>query len=108
MLTRALGMGPGTMALGMFSGTVLILSVCFLCLKKPFWSLVCNMAIVVLVCWTGYGWKLMLISSGKDTTLLGFYRYPAALIILAILLLSALILMIVSTSVIVRKRKSKS
>ena len=85
-----------TMAIGMFAVMVLIVSGCCLYYKKPFWSFVSNIVAMALTCWTGYSWKLMLINSGKDTTLLGFNRYPAALIILVTLLLTAFILLIVS------------
>jgi len=96
-----------TMAIGMFSVGLLIVSGCCLYYKKSFLSFVSSIAAMVLTCWTGYSWKLMLINSGKDTTLLGFNRYPAAPIILAILLLIAFILMIVSIIWMARKNKNK-
>ena len=96
-----------TMAIGMFAVMVLAVSGCCLYYKKPFWSFVSNIVAMALTCWTGYSWKLMLINSGKDTTLLGFNRYPAALIILAILLLVAFILLILSIIGIIRRNKSR-
>ena len=96
-----------TMAIGMFAIMVLIVSGCCLYYKKPFGSFVSNIVAMVLTCCTGYSWKLMLMNSGKDTTLLGFNRYPAALTILSILLLAAFILLIVSIIGIVRRNKSR-
>ena len=69
-----------TMALGMFAVSVLILSGVCVYYKKPVIGFVSSIAAMALTCLTGYSWKLMLIDSGKDTTLLGFSRYPAALI----------------------------
>ncbi|MBO5649192.1 MAG: hypothetical protein J6S76_04700 [Clostridia bacterium] len=96
-----------TIAIGMFAVIILIVSAYCLYYKKPFWSFSSNIMAMALTCWTGYSWKLMLIRSGKDTTLLGFNHYPTALIILAILLLTAFILLIVSITWIARQNKSK-
>ena len=97
-----------TMALGMFAVSVLILSGICMYYKKPFIGFVSSIAAMALTCLTGYSWKLMLIDSGKDTTLLGFSRYPAALIILAALMLTAFIMMIVSGILILQRSKNKS
>ena len=96
-----------TMAIGMFTVVVLIVSGCCLYYKKPFISFVSSIAAVALTCWTGYSWKLLLIESGKDTTLLGFNRYPAALIILCMLLFLAVVGMIISVILLARKRQNK-
>ncbi len=96
-----------TMAIGLFAVVALIISACCLYYKKPFLSFVSNIISMALTCWTGYSWKLMLINSGKDTALLGFNRYPAALIILVILLLTAFILLIVSIIWIAKQNKSR-
>lgn len=96
-----------TMALGMLAVVVLIMSGCCLYYKKPFLGFASSIVTMALTCWAGYSWKLMLISSGKDTTLLGFNRYPAALIILAILSFIAFILPIVAVIGIARQSKSK-
>ena len=95
-----------TMALGMFAVSVLILSGICMYYKKPFIGFVSSIAAMALTCLTGYSWKLMLIDSGKDTTLLGFSRYPAALIILCILLLLAAVSMTFSVILILRKRRN--
>ncbi|MBQ2776601.1 MAG: hypothetical protein IJF50_03790 [Peptococcaceae bacterium] len=95
-----------TMALGMFAVSVLILSFVCMYYKKPFIGFVSSIAAMALTCLTGYSWKLMLIDSGKDTTLLGFSRYPAALIILCILLLLAAVSMTFSVILILRKRRN--
>ena len=97
-----------TLAIGMFAVVVLIVSACFLYCKKPFWSFLSSIVTLALTCWTGYSWNSLLMSSGKDTTLLGFHRYPAALILLAILLLAAFVLMIVSIVGMVRQRRPKA
>ena len=96
-----------TMALGMFAVIVLIMSGGCLYHKKPFLGFASSIVAMALTCWTGYSWKLMLINSGKNTTLLGFNRYPIAVIILAILLLTAFILLIVSIIWIARQNKNK-
>jgi len=91
----------------MLAVVILIVSACFLYCKKLIWSFVSSIIAMALTCVTGYNWKLMLISSGKNTTLLGFKHYPAALIILALLLLAALILLILSIFRIAMQNKTK-
>ena len=95
-----------TMALGLLAVTFLILSGCCLHFKKPLLCMVGNAAAMALTCLTGHSWKLMLIGSGKDTTLLGFSRYPAAPVILTILLLTALAMIIASVVGIAKRNKS--
>ncbi|MBQ6874970.1 MAG: hypothetical protein IJN46_01905 [Lachnospiraceae bacterium] len=95
-----------TMVLGLLALTFLLISICCLCHKKPVWGMICSVAAMVLTCLTGYSWKELLIGSGKDTTLLGLHRYPAAPMILAILLLAALLLMIVGIIGVARQNKS--
>ncbi len=95
-----------TMALGMFAVSVLILSGVCVYYKKPVIGFVSSIAAMALTYLTGYSWSLMLIDSGKDTTLLGFSRYPAALIILCILLLLAAVSMTLSVILILRKRRN--
>ena len=97
-----------TMALGMFAVVILILSGVCVYYKKPVIGYVSSIAAMALTYLTGYSWKLMLIDSGKDATLLGFSRYPAALIILAALMLTAFIMMIVNGILILKRSKSKS
>lgn len=96
-----------TMALGSFAFMTLVISVCCLHYKKSIWGLVSSVTAIILTYLTGRSWRLMLTSSGKDTTLLGFNRYPAALMILSVLLLGAFALMIVSVVGIIKKNKSK-
>jgi len=93
------------MALGFFALCVLALSVCCLCYKRPFLSLVSSVVVTVLTCFTGAGWRTMLINSGKDPALFGFVRYPAALVLLSVLLFGAVVTMIVSTIMMVRRRQ---
>ena len=97
-----------TMAFGMFAVVILILSGVCVYYKKPVIGFVSSIVAMALTCLTGYSWKLMLTDSGKDTTLLGFSRYPAALIILAALMLTAFIMMIVNGILILKRSKSKS
>ena len=97
-----------TKAFGMFAVVILILSGVCVYYKKPVIGFVSSIAAMALTYLTGYSWKLMLIDSGKDTTLLGFSRYPAALIILAALILTAFIMMIVNGILILKRSKSKS
>lgn len=93
-----------TMAFGMLSVVVFVAAVCCLCCKKTLWGLIASIASIALTCWTGYCWKLMLISSGKDASLFGFHRYPAALIILCILLFLAIFSTVFSVISMARKR----
>ena len=73
-----------TMAFGMFSVISLIISGFFLYHQKPFLGLLGSIITTLLILWTGYCWRDMLMASGKDTALLGYERYPAALVILCI------------------------
>ena len=95
-----------TMALGLLAIVVLLAAGYCLRCRKLFWSIVGSIVVMVLTCLTGHSWKLMLIGSGKDTTLLGFSRYPAAPVILAILLLTALAMIIASVVGIAKRNKS--
>ena len=97
-----------TMAVGMLAGIALILSACCVYAKRPLGGLIGSVTTVVLTVQTGYGWKSMLLNSGKDTTLLGFDRYPVALILLAVLLLAAALIAVVSVVGIVRRRSCKT
>ena len=85
-----------TMALGIIACICLIASVCCLYCKKPVWGFVSSAATILLTFLTGCSWKNLLAVSGKDTALLGFQRYPAVLVILAVLLFAALAAMAVS------------
>ena len=96
------------MALGIFAAVVLISSVCCLCYKRPVLGFVSSVVTMILTYLTGCSWRDILIGSGKDASLLGFHRYPAAPVILAILLLTAFVVMIVSILWIVRRNKSKN
>lgn len=97
-----------TMALGLLAVVVLLVSGCCLRYRKTFWSIVGSIVVMALTCLTGHSWKLMLIGSGKDPTLLGFNRYPAAPVILAILLLTALAVIIASVVGIAKQNKGKN
>ncbi len=97
-----------TMVVGMLAGIVLILSACCVYAKRPLCGLIGSVIAALLTVQTGYCWKSMLLNSGKDTTLLGFDRYPAALILLAVLLLAAALITTVSIVGIVRRRSRKT
>lgn len=94
-----------TMAFGMLSVISLIISGFCLYHKKPFRGLLSSIITTLLILWTGYCWRLMLISSGKDTALLGFARYPAAPIILCIVAFLAAAGVIISVVRIAQKHR---
>ena len=96
-----------TMATGMLAGIALILAVCCVYAKRPLCGLIGSVMTAVLTIQTGYCWKSMLLNSGKDTTLLGFGRYPAALVLLA-LLLAAVLIAAISIIGIVRRHSHKT
>ena len=96
------------MATGMLAGIALILAACCVYAKRPLCGLIGSVMTAVLTIQTGYYWKSMLLNSGKDTTLLGFDRYPAALILLAVLLLAAALIAAVSIVGIVRRHSRKT
>ena len=52
-------------------------------------------------------WNDLLAESGKDTALLGWERYPAAVVILAALLFAAVILVIVNMAGIAKRNQSR-
>ena len=76
-----------------------------MCYKKPVLGIASSIVTVILTFLTGNGWRELLISGGKDTTLLGFQRYPAALIILGILLVAAFVVLAVSIIWIARRNE---
>ena len=97
-----------TMAVGMLAGIVLILAACCVYAKRLLCGLIGSGIAALLTVQTGYCWKSMLLNSGKDTTLLGFDRYPAALILLSVLLLAAALIAAVSIVGIVRRHSRKT
>ena len=97
-----------TMATGMLAGIVLILAACCVYAKRLLCGLIGSGIAALLTVQTGYYWKSMLLNSGKDTTLLGFGRYPAALILLAVLLLAAVLIAAISIIGIVRRHSRKT
>ena len=97
-----------TMAVGMLAGIALILSACCVYAKRPLCGLIGSVMTAALTIQTGYCWKSMLLNSGKDTTLLGFARYPAALVLLALLLLAAVLIAAISIIGIVRRHSHKT
>ena len=97
-----------TMAVGMLAGIVLILAACCVYAKRLLCGLIGSGIAALLTVQTGYCWKSMLLNSGKDTTLLGFDRYPAALILLAVLMLAAALIAVVSVVGIVRRCSCKT
>ena len=85
-----------TMMFGLFSVTLVISAIGCLGCRKPVSGFICSIAAMVCVCLTGYFWREMLINSGKNPALLGFERYPAALVILVVLFLGALTTLAIS------------
>lgn len=96
------------MALGLFAAVLLISSVCCLCYQRPVLGFVSSFVTMILTYLARSRWRDLLIGSGKDPSLLGFHRYPAAPVILSALLLTAFIVMTVSIFWIVRRNKSKN
>ena len=94
-----------TILLGWMALMVLILCGCCLFGKKPLWALLCSIGTMVLTYFTAYTWKYLLIVSGKDTTLLGFHRYPTALVLLVVLTVFAIAGMIISIIWMARRKK---
>ncbi|MBQ3177874.1 MAG: hypothetical protein IJB52_08655 [Clostridia bacterium] len=82
----------------------LVLTGNFLYRKKPFPGGLTSAGAMVLIWLTGRSWLSMLIQSGKDTTLLGFYVYPAVPVIQLILSVLAAGGMIVSAVMFLRRR----
>ena len=93
------------MAFGLFALTVLVIAVCCLHFRKYAWGVACSVTGLVLTCLTGFFWIKMLVESGKDSTLLGFHRYPAALVILGMLFLAAFVLILVSAHGVAMRKK---
>ena len=94
----------GTMTFGMLALTLLTVSGWCVFNKKYLLGICGSIASVFLTVLSGYSWRKMLIDSGKDTALLGFYSYPAALIILVLLSVCAAVMLIVSAVMMARKK----
>ena len=79
-----------TMVFGLL--TVSALAAAGVCLyhKRPLPGLLFSLGAVGILWLTGRSWFFMLLSSGKDTALLGFQRYPAAPVILLVLTAGAI------------------
>ena len=95
------------MASGLFALTFVILSWCCLSIKRNIWAIICGITALPLIYIAGHYWREMLAVSGKDTALLGFYRYPAAPIILILLLIFALLSMIIGIFLIAKRNNCK-
>ena len=95
-----------TMVFGILAVAVLTVSVFCICGRKPVLALVSGTLSAVLTVWTGVCWRAMLTASGKDAAWLGFQRYPAAVILLALLLVASVTVMTVSVIRITRGSKS--
>ena len=94
-----------TMALGMLALIFLIVAVCCLIYQKTLCGLASSIVTIILTYLTGCSWKELLMNGGKDTALLGFQRYPAAPILLAILLTVAFVVLMVSIAWVARKNR---
>ena len=93
-----------TMAFGAFALTVLTVSALLIYNKKYLCGICGSIAAIILTSFSGLSWRKMLIDSGKDTALLGFRSYPAALVILMLLLVCAMIVLLVSLVKLARKK----
>lgn len=95
------------MALGFAAFVLLAISgACRYC-GKFVWGIICGAATVPLTYLTAALWNDLLAESGKDTALLGWERYPAAVVILAALLFAAVILVIVNMAGIAKRNQSR-
>ena len=94
-----------TIALGMLALIFLTVAVCFLIYRKPLLGFASSIVTIILTYLAGCSWKELLLNGGKDTALLGFQRYPAAPVLLAILLTAALAVLMVSIARIARKNR---
>ena len=94
-----------TIALGMLALIFLIVAVCCLIYRKPLLGFASSIVTIMLTYLTGCSWKELLMDGGKDTALLGFRRYPAAPILLAILLIAAFVVLMVSIAWAARKNR---
>ena len=94
-----------TITVGIIGLTVLIGSVYCLYQKKLVLSFLCNVGTLVLTYMTALSWRMLLLSSGKDTAFLGFHRYPAALLLLSTMLLAAFAVTIVSLVWMIRQNR---
>ena len=94
-----------TMALGMLALVFLIVAVCCLIYQKPLLGFAGSIVTIILTCLTGCSWKELLMNGGKDAALLGFQRYPAAPILLAILLIAAFVVLMVSIAWVASKNR---
>lgn len=97
----------GTLVLAMLSLALLAVSAGCLYYKKSFLGSLGGIAAMALTYVTCCGWVKMLADSGKNTALLGFARYPAAVILLAALMLASLVITIVNIVRMVRRNISK-
>jgi len=86
---------------------LLTISVYCLYCKKAIPGIVCSTAAAVFTYFCGYFWKELLKVSGKDTALLGFNRYPAAVILIAVLGAAAAIVFTAGVIMIIKKSKKK-
>lgn len=94
-----------TITVGIIGLTVLIGSVYCLYQKKLVLSFLCSVGTLVLTYMTALSWRMLLLSSGKDTAFLGFHRYPAALLLLSTMLLAAFAVTIVSLVWMIRQNR---
>lgn len=95
------------MALGFAAFVLLAISgVCRYC-GKFVWGIICGAAAVPLTYLAAALWNDLLAESGKDTVLLGWERYPAAVVVLVALLFAAVILVIVNMAGVVKRNQSR-
>ena len=80
--------------------------IAFLVLRdKPLISVLLGIITYPLLILSGYNWRLALIDSGKNPAMLGYARYPFALITLITFAVLALICILVGIILILKRRK---
>lgn len=96
-----------TMVLGVLAFSALCLAGGCLYYNRPLPGLFISLGAMVFLGLTGRSWFFMLVSSGKETALLGFHRYPAVSVALLVLALLAVSGILFSITMLVRRKYKK-
>ena len=98
----------GTILFGTAALTAVFASVALLSVRRYALSIIFGVLTMFFVVLSACNWRLALIDSGKDPAWLGFARYPAALITLAVLLCGALVSMAFSAHYLRKRREGEA
>ena len=96
-----------TMVLCMLAFLALVAAGSCLYCNRPLAGLAACFGAMVFLGLTGRSWFFMLVSSGKETALLGFHRYPAVSVALLVLALLAVSGILFSITMLVRRKYKK-